>query len=43
LHRGLRPDELRRRLEAGGRERDEETERAEELEVERPPVLSAGS
>jgi diadenylate cyclase len=43
LHRGLRPDELRRRLEAGGRERDEETEGAEELEVESPPVLSAGS
>ena len=42
LHRGLRPDELRRRLEAGGREREEETEAAEELEVERPPVLSAG-
>ena len=42
LHRGLRPDELRRRLEAGGREREEETQGAEELEVERPPVLSAG-
>jgi len=43
LHRGLRPDELRRRLEAGGRERNEETGGADELEVERPPVLSAGS
>ena len=42
LHRGLRPDELRRRLEAGGRERTGKTEGAEELDVERPPVLSAG-
>jgi diadenylate cyclase len=43
LHRGLRPDELRRRLEAGGRERDEEPDEAEDREVERPAVLSAGS
>ena len=43
LHRGLRPDELRRRLEAGGRERDEKPDEAEDREVERPAVLSAGS
>lgn len=43
LHRGLRPEELRRRLEAGGSERDEETEGNEDLEVERPAVLSASS
>jgi diadenylate cyclase len=43
LHRGLRPDELRRRLEAGGREQAAEPELAPDRDVERAAVLSEGS
>lgn len=43
LHRGLRPDELRRRLEAGGREQAAEPEVAPDRDVERAAVLSEGS
>ncbi len=42
LHRGLRPDELRRRLEAGGREQASEPGSPAEPDVERPAALSAG-
>ena len=42
LYRGLRPDELRQRLEAGGEESSPVTERASEHDVERPTALSAG-
>lgn len=42
LHRGLRPDELRRRLEAGGREQASEPGSTAEPDVERPAALSAG-
>jgi diadenylate cyclase len=42
LYRGLRPDELRRRLEAGGREREAEVEAVPDRDVERPAALSTG-
>ncbi|MCL7927058.1 MAG: diadenylate cyclase CdaA [marine benthic group bacterium] len=41
LHRGLRPDELRRRLEAGGREQSAEAGASAEPEVERSAALPA--
>ncbi|MCL7937939.1 MAG: diadenylate cyclase CdaA [marine benthic group bacterium] len=41
LHRGLRPDELRRRLEAGGREQAAEAGASAEPEVERSAALPA--
>ena len=43
LYRGLRPDELRQRLKAGGEESSPVTEGATERDVERPAALSAGS
>ena len=43
LYRGLRPDELRQRLKAGGEESSPGTEAATERDVERPAALSAGS
>lgn len=42
LHRGLRPDELRRRLEAGGREQVTEAGTAAEAELEQPATLPVG-
>jgi diadenylate cyclase len=42
LHRGLRPDELRRRLEAGGREQAAEPGTPAEADAERPAALPAG-
>ena len=42
LYRGLRPDELRQRLEAGGLENSPDAEDASETDVERPAALSAG-
>jgi len=42
LYRGLRPDELRQRLEAGGEESTPVTEGASDRDVELPPALSAG-
>ena len=41
LHRGLRPDELRRRLEAGGREQAAEAGASAEPEVDRSAALPA--
>ncbi|MCL7989897.1 MAG: diadenylate cyclase CdaA [marine benthic group bacterium] len=41
LHRGLRPDELRRRLEAGGREQSAEAGASAEPEVDRSAALPA--
>jgi diadenylate cyclase len=42
LYRGLRPDELRQRLEAGGEESSPVTEAASERDGERATALSAG-
>ena len=42
LYRGLRPDELRQRLEAGGLESPPDAEGSSERDVERPSALSAG-
>jgi diadenylate cyclase len=42
LYRGLRPDELRQRLEAGGVESSPVTEGASDRDVDLPPALSAG-
>jgi len=42
LYRGLRPDELRERLEAGGEENSPVTEGSSERDVERSAALSAG-
>jgi diadenylate cyclase len=42
LHRGLRPDELRRRLEAGGREQAPDAGTPTEQDVERTAALPAG-
>jgi diadenylate cyclase len=42
LYRGLRPDELRRRLEAGGREEEMEPGTPAEPDVERTAALPAG-
>ena len=42
LYRGLRPDELRQRLKAGGDESSPVAEGATERDVERPAALSAG-
>ena len=42
LYRGLRPDELRQRLEAGGEESSPVTEAASERDEERATALSAG-
>jgi diadenylate cyclase len=42
LYRGLRPDELRQRLEAGGLESSADVEDVSEPDVERPSALSAG-
>jgi diadenylate cyclase len=42
LHRGLRPDELRRRLEAGGRDQAAEPGTPAEADAERPAALPAG-
>jgi diadenylate cyclase len=42
LYRGLRPDELRQRLEAGGLESSPDVEDVSEPDVERPSALSAG-
>jgi diadenylate cyclase len=42
LYRGLRPDELRQRLEAGGEESSPVTEGVSDRDVELPPALSAG-
>ncbi len=42
LYRGLRPDELRQRLEAGGEESSPVTEAASERDAERPTALSTG-
>ena len=42
LYRGLRPDELRQRLEAGGLESSADVGDVSEPDVERPSALSAG-